>query len=156
VTGSSERWFLLVSHSRTGSTAELAEAAEDGARQASTLLVRHLAAEEAGPDDVLRAAAILLAAPARFGGIAGLMKDFLERIYHPCLERTPGLPAALVVKGDTDVDGAVRDVERILTGLRWRLVLPPLRVVGPLTDEVRRAAFELGGSLAAGVEMGAF
>jgi len=153
----SEHWLLVVSHSRTGSTEQLAQAAEEGARAAAEeLTVVHLAAQDAGTPEVLQARAVLLATPARFGAMAGLMKDFLERIYHPCLERTVGLPYALIVKGDTDVDGAVLGIQRILVGLRWREVLPPLRVVGPLSEEAVAAARELGASLAAGVEAGIF
>jgi NAD(P)H-dependent FMN reductase len=99
---------------------------------------------------------LLLATPANFGYMSGAMKDFFERIYHPCLERGLALPYALIVKGDTDVDGAVASVERITTGLRWRRVLPPVRVVGsPGTGDLA-AAEELGATLAAGMAEGIF
>lgn len=88
--------------------------------------------------------------------MSGAIKDFFERIYHPCLDKTRGLPYALIVKGDTDVDGAVASVERIATGLTWRRVLPVLKVVGPVESEHREAAAELGASLAAGIEAGIF
>ena len=41
--------------------------------------VRALDAFEAGPDDVLGAAGVILGTPARFGYMSGAMKDFLER-----------------------------------------------------------------------------
>jgi len=148
--------LLVVCHSRGGSTRHLAEAAAEAARQAAGIPVRVLAAEAAAPPDVMAAGGILLATPARFGFMAGLLKDFLERIYHPCLDRTVGLPYALIVKGDTDVDGAVASVERIVTGLRWRAVLPPLKVVGPVRPSDLEAAAELGATLAAGLEGGIF
>jgi len=106
---------------------------------------------DAGPEDVLWADALVLATPARFGYMAGALKDFFERIYHPCLEKTVGLPYALIVKGDTDVDGAVASVQKIATGLQWNLVLPPLTVVGAITDADLDAAAELGATLAAGL-----
>lgn len=148
---------LVVSHSRTGSTQRLTDAAVAGARRAvDTLTIAAHAALDTGPEDVLGASAILIATPARFGAMAGLMKDFFERIYHPCLDRTMGMPYALIVKGDTDADGAVTGVERIATGLRWRAVLPPLVVVGPVAEPHLDAAAELGATLAAGVEAGVF
>lgn len=130
----------------------------DAARAAvgDTLPLQVLGAFDAGPEDVLWAKGILLATPARFGYMSGALKDFFERIYHPCLEHTRGLPYGLIVKGDTDVDGAVASVERIATGLAWRRVLPVLRVVGDSTDEDREAAVELGASLAAGLEAAVF
>ena len=111
---------------------------------------------DAGVDDVLGAAALVLATPANFGYMSGAMKDFFERVYHPCLDRTAGRPYALITKGDTDVDGAVASVERIATGLRWRRVLAPVTVVGRLgPDDIARAE-ETGAALAAGVAEGIF
>lgn len=151
--------LLVVHHSRAGHTEILVEAAVGAARAAvedSDLPVEALSAFEAGPDEVLRASGVLLATPARFGYMSGALKDFFERIYHPCLERTQGLPYALLVKGDTDTSGAVASVERIATGLAWRRVLPALEVVGEIRPEDLEAAAELGGSLAAGLDTGVF
>ena len=70
--------------------------------------------------------------------VSGLVKDFLERIY-PWFEevpnRNPGLPYLLISKGGNDGTGAVRDVTRIVTGLRWKEALPPIVIAGSLTDE---------------------
>jgi multimeric flavodoxin WrbA len=111
---------------------------------------------ETGPDDVLAADGLLLATPAHFGYMSGALKDFFERIYYPCLEKTAGLPYGLIVKGDTDVDGAVASVEKIATGLSWKLVLPPVTVVGAITAADLEAAAELGAGLAAGLGEGIF
>jgi multimeric flavodoxin WrbA len=149
--------LLLVFHSRAGTTERLATAVADGARTgAPSLDLSVLDCFAAQPGDVLDAAALLLGTPARFGYMSGAMKDFFERIYHPCLEATAGRPYGLFVKGDTDVDGAVSSVERIVVGLRWRRVLPPLTVVGDLTEADLEAGFELGATLAAGIEAGIF
>jgi hypothetical protein len=58
------------------------------------------------------------------------------------------------VKGDTDVAGATASVERIVAGLRWRRVRPPLEVVGPLLPEHLEQAVELGGVMGASLEAG--
>jgi multimeric flavodoxin WrbA len=148
----------VVQHSRTGQTKQLSDAAIEAARAAvgDTLAVQVLGAFDAGPEDVRRARGVLLATPARFGYMSGALKDFFERIYHPCLEHTRGLPYGLLVKGDTDVDGAVSSVERIVAGLGWRLALPVVAVVGDITAAEIDAAAELGGGLAAGIEAGIF
>ena len=152
------RHLLVVAHSRTGSTQVLCNAATDAARAAAgdEVDVRALGAFDAGPDDVLWADGVLLCTPANFGYMSGALKDFFERVYHPCLEQTAGLPYALVVKGSTDVDGAVASVERIATGLRWKRVLPPLAVVGDATAADVDQAAELGATLAAGLATGIF
>ncbi|MHB8680946.1 MAG: hypothetical protein ACYDA2_02480 [Acidimicrobiales bacterium] len=154
----SDGWLLVVHHSRTGSTARLTDAAVEAARAASEsgTEVRARSAFDAGAEDVLGARAVLLGTPARFGYMSGALKDFFERVYHPCLERTRGLAYGLVVKGDTDVDGAVASVERIVAGLQWRLALPPVRVVGEIRPADVEAAAEVGAALMAGLEAGIF
>jgi len=147
--------LLIVTHSRSGRTQRLAEAVHAGAVAAGTPLeIRMLDAFDAGAEDVLASAGVILGTPARFGYMSGAMKDFLERVFYPCLDQTKGRPWALFVKGDTDVTGATSSVERIVAGLAWRRVLPVLEVVGDIRPEDLEAATELGGSMAAGLEMG--
>jgi multimeric flavodoxin WrbA len=160
VTGD-RRQLLVLSHSRTGSTAVLTEAVVTGARdaldalgEAPSVAVVHLDVASAVLDDVLGADGVVFCTPARFGALAGLTKDLLERIY-PWFDEVPdvrpGMPWSAVVKGATDPSGAVRDLERILTGLRWKQVLPPPEVVGDVTDTHLAAAHEVGAAMAAGL-----
>jgi multimeric flavodoxin WrbA len=149
------RHLLVVHHSRTGATAVLRDDVLAGADEAGgDVAVRALGAFDAGPDDVGWAEAVVLCTPANFGYMSGALKDFFERIYHPCLDVTAGLPYGLVVKGDTDVAGAVASVERIATGLRWRAIAPPVVVVGAVTADARAAARELGAMVAASLDAG--
>ena len=149
------RHLLVVHHSRTGSTATLRDAVLDGVTTAAgSVEVRSLGAFDAGPEDVLWAEAVVLCTPANFGYMSGALKDFFERIYYECVDRTAGLAFALVVKGDTDVDGAVASVERITTGLRWRPIAAPIVVVGAIGDADRDAAWELGATVAASLDAG--
>lgn len=152
------RHLLVVFHSRTGSTRALCDAAVTAAVAAvgDEVTLRVLGAFDAGPEDVLWAHGVLLVTPANFGYMSGALKDFFERVYHPCLDATAGLSYAVVVKGDTDVDGALSSVERITTGLRWRRVLPPVTVVGATTPSDLDRAADLGATLAAGLAAGIF
>jgi multimeric flavodoxin WrbA len=170
-----------VFQSRSGGTQSLVDATERGARLAiaqssgaqssgaqssgaqssdaqssgdTTLEVQH--AFDTLPEDVMAASALIIATPANFGYMSGAVKDFFERIYHPCLEETASMPYAMIVKGDTDVDGAAASVERIATGMRWREVLPRLCVVGDVTQDHLDAAFELGATIAAGLDAGIY
>ena len=153
---SSDRKLLIVCSSRSGSTERLVDALVAGAASEGIegVAVQVLAPLDAGPDDVRAADLVVLAAPPNLGMINGLMKDFLERIYYPCLDETIGKPCALVFKGDTDATGALADTEKILTGLRWRQVQPPFIVIGAITDDDRAGAAELGASLAGGLSVG--
>ncbi|HWW55141.1 MAG TPA: hypothetical protein VNY84_15295, partial [Acidimicrobiales bacterium] len=86
------RHLLVVFHSRSGATADLleevlagikeakeaepVEGAADARASAGTVTVRVLAALEAGATDVHWADALILATPANFGYMSGLIKDF--------------------------------------------------------------------------------
>lgn len=121
--------------------------------------VRSLPAPDADVDHVEGAAAAVLVTTENFGAVSGLVKDFLERIY-PWFEevpdRRPGLPYLLVAKGASDGTGAVRDVTRILVGLRWNEVLPPVVVTGRLTEAHLAEVRDRAATLAAGVDAGVF
>lgn len=152
--------LLVVWHPALPSIEALRDAVLTGCADAETEReVRSLAAPAAGIADVEAAAGTVIITPERFGMVSGLVKDLLERIY-PWFEdvpdRRPGMPYALVAKGGNDGTGAVRDVERILTGLRWRPVLPPHVVRGPVTDEHLEGVRELGATMAAGLDAGVF
>jgi multimeric flavodoxin WrbA len=118
--------------------------------------VRVRRAPDAGADDVRWADAIVIGSPENFGYMSGLVKDFLERIYYVVLDETPGTPYALFVKGGHDGAGAITSIERILTGLRWKAVLPPVLVTGDLHDDDLERCHELGLTIAAGLDAGVF
>jgi hypothetical protein len=65
------------------------------------------------------------------------------------LEATVGRPYALYVHGNSDTTGAIRGVETIATGLKWRRLREPLSVTGALDAADREACWELGAMVAA-------
>ena len=152
------RRLLIVFHSRSGGTQAMADAVIAGATsdEIDDVEVRVRRAPDATADDVRWCEAIVLGTPENFGYMSGLIKDFLERIYYVVLDETPGLPYALFVKGGHDGEGAIRSVERIVTGLRWKQMLPPLLVTGDLADADLERCHELGLTVAAGLEAGVF
>jgi multimeric flavodoxin WrbA len=155
---SETRRLLVVFHSRSGGTAAMKDAVVTGATDDAIegVEVRVQGAFDTTVDDVRACNAIVLGTPENFGYMSGAVKDFFERIYYPLLEETPGLPYALFVKASTDGDGAVRSVERIVAGLRWKLVVPPIVVVGDVGAEHLDQCRELGATVAAGLEAGMF
>jgi multimeric flavodoxin WrbA len=154
---SDTRHLLVVSHSQTGGTRRLVEAAVAGARadEIEQVEVRWRPALDAGPDDLRWADAVILGTPENFGYMSGGLKDFFDRSYYAVLEETRGLPYALIVKGHhDDGSGATRSVRRITTGLGWKEVQPPLIVIGDVEGEHLQHATELGQTIAAGLELG--
>ena len=99
--------------------------------------------------EVLEADGFVLGTPANLGSMSGALKHFFDTIYYPCLEATQRRPWALYVHGNNDVDGAVRDIERVVTGLAWRSVAAPVRVIGAPDQAALDACWELGATVAA-------
>jgi multimeric flavodoxin WrbA len=148
--------LLIVYHSHGAKTAQMAEAVARGAGSEPEVRVVVKRCAEAGPEDVLAADGLVLGTPENFGYMSGMMKDFLERIFYPCEGRIAGRPYALVVAAGQDGGGAVRSVERIVTGLRLRKIQEPIIALKELRPEVLCACEELGAALAAGLALGAF
>jgi multimeric flavodoxin WrbA len=158
--------LLIVYHSRTGGSRQMAEAAaEAAAGEIETVLKR---AEDAGPDDLQGANGYLFCAPENLAALSGQMKEFFDRCYYPLLGRIEGRPYAQMVCAGSDGTGAARQLARIATGWRLKEVQPPLILcTHAQTPEAIMAekvipedqldhCRELGQALGAGLEMGAF
>ena len=146
--------LLIVSNCPSENTRKLQQAAYAGAchKDIAGVETRVYEPPEAGPDEVLWADGVILGTTENFGYMSGLLKDFLERIYYPCLEKTEGLPVAVYVKGGLDGQGGKTSVERILTGLKWKLVQPTLVLKGKYREEFLTECTQLGTLMAAGLE----
>ncbi|WP_396658168.1 flavodoxin family protein [Microbacterium sp.] len=143
--------LLVVHHTPSPSMQTMLEAVLAGARDDAIagvdVVVRPALA--AGAADVLSADAVLLGTPANIGYMSGALKHFFDQIYYPVLDATVGRPYALYVHGGSDTTGAVRGVETIATGLRWRRLREPLTVIGEVDAQAREACWELGATTAA-------
>jgi multimeric flavodoxin WrbA len=160
--------MLIVYHSMTGGTKQMAEAAAAGARTERELTVALLKAADAGPADVLAADGYLFATPENLASMSGLMKDFFDRTYYPALDRLNGRPYATLVCAGSDGRQAAAQIERIATGWRLRAVAEPLIVCTQAQapeailrpKQIARTDLErceeIGATLAAGIAMGIF
>lgn len=160
--------LLIVFHSMTGGTRQMAEAAAAAAADAAEIQVRLLSAGEAGPDDLLAADGYVFASPENLAAIAGLMKDFFDRSYYPVLDRIQGRPYAILVSAGSDGSNAVGQIERIATGWRLKPVADPIIICthaqtpeAILAPKMIAAAdldrcSTLGATFAAGLALGVF
>jgi multimeric flavodoxin WrbA len=73
------RTLLIVFHSLTDGTRQMAEAAARGAAAEPGLRVRLLPAPQTMSEDVLAADGYVFATPENLAAMAGLMKDFFDR-----------------------------------------------------------------------------
>ena len=150
--------LLIVAHAPSPNTLRLREAVLAGARGPEIAGVDAVvkAPLEAGPEDVWPTQAIILGTTENLGYMSGALKDFFDRSFYPCLERTEGLPYALYIRAGRDGTGTRRAVESIATGLRWRQVQAPLILRGDWDEGFVDACRELGAAIATGLEAGIF
>jgi multimeric flavodoxin WrbA len=160
--------MLIVYHSMTGGTKQMADAAAAGARTEPELTLSVLRAAEAGPADVLAADGYLFATPENLAAMSGLMKDFFDRTYYAALDRVNGRPYATLVCAGSDGRQAAAQIERIATGWRLSAVAEPLIVCTHAQapeailrpKQISRGDLErceeIGATLAAGIAMGIF
>jgi len=165
---STPRTLLIVYHSMTGGTRQMAEAAHAGAAVDGGVLVRLVHAAQAQPADVLAADGYIFATPENLAAISGQFKDFFDRCYYAVLDQINGRPYASLICAGSDGSNAARQIERIATGWRLKPVAEPLIVcthaqtpqailapkqIGAPDLERCRA---LGEALAAGLALGVF
>jgi multimeric flavodoxin WrbA len=144
---------LVIHHTPSPALQALLEAVVDGASTDALEDVEVVArpALTCPEVDVLEADAYVLGTPANLGSMSGALKHCFDRIYYPCLDATVGRPYGLYVHGNDDTTGAIRDVRKVTTGLRWREVHAPLTVVGGAERADLDACWELGATVAASV-----
>jgi multimeric flavodoxin WrbA len=159
--------LLVVYHSATGGTRQMAEAAAHAASDPG-VTVRLLRARDADAEDVLAADGYIFASPENLAALAGVMKDFFDRVYYAVLDRLNGRPYAMLICAGSDGENAARQIARIATGWRLRAIAPPLivcthaqtpeAILAPKTIDaasLHRCA-ALGATMAAGLAAGIF
>lgn len=160
--------LLIVHHSLTGGTLQMARAAAAGAAREPEVTVRLQTAAQTQAQALLQSDGYLFATPENLAAISGLMKDFFDRTYYAVLDRIQGRPYAILVCAGSDGTNAVRQIERIAAGWRLRCIAPPLiicthaqtpeAILAPKrigAPDLARCE-ELGATLAAGLGLGIF
>ena len=150
--------LLIVAHGPSPNTARLRDAVLQGARSddSQSIDVEALSPFDTTPDHVLAAGAVILGTTENLGYMSGALKDFFDRCYYPCLEKTQGLAYCLYIRAGHDGTGTRRGVETITTGLRWRAVQEPLICRGDWQDGFVDQCHDLGAAMAAGLDAGIF
>lgn len=160
--------LLIVYHTMTGGTRQMAAAAAAGARSEPAVRVSLLGAAEAQASDVLQAAGFIFATPENLAAMSGKMKDFFDRTYYAALDRVNGRPYATLICAGNDGRNAAQQIERIATGWRLKPIADPIIVCthAQTPAEILREkcisepdlarCTELGQALASGMALGIF
>ena len=158
--------LLIVYHSKTGGSRQMAQAAALAAEAELQTVLK--AAPETEPTDMLLADGYIFCAPENLAAIAGVMKDFFDRCYYPVLGKIEGRPYAQMICAGSDGENAARQTARIAKGWRLREVQPPLIVCTHaqtteailaekvIPEDQLSLCRDLGAAMGAGMSMGVF
>jgi multimeric flavodoxin WrbA len=159
---------LIVYHSMTGGTVQMAHAAAAGARAEEGVVVNLMRCADAQSDDVLRADGFIFATPENLAGVSGMMKDFFDRTYYAVLEKINGRPFLSLICAGSDGRNAAQQIDRITAGWRLKRIAEtyivctqaqtPEAILAPkkITEAALLRCEELGRTLAGGMTMGVF
>lgn len=148
--------ILVVYHSQTGNTEKMAVAVADGAgsiEQTEPVLRK---ARDATLEDLLEADALAIGTPENFGYMSGMIKDFFDRTFYPAQDKVFRKPCVIFISAGNDGDGALRAIERIAQGYKFKIVCAPVISRGKLTEADLEKCRELGSTLAAGCQLGIY
>ncbi len=160
--------LLIVFHSMTGGTFQMAQAAANGAQSEPDVAVNFIHAGEAGPSELLQADGYIFATPENLAMMSGVMKDFFDRSYYAVLDRLVGRPYATMICAGSDGENAARQIQRIATGWRLKAIAAPIIVCtyAQTPDEILAKKLigefdlqrceEIGATLAAGLALGIY
>jgi multimeric flavodoxin WrbA len=160
--------LLIVYHTMTGGTLQMAQAAAAGARVEPAVRVSLLRAVDAQADDLMDAGGFIFATPENLAAMSGMMKDFFDRTYYAALERLNGRPYAALICAGSDGRSAAQQIERIATGWRLRSIALPIiictqaqsaeAILRPkrIAQADLKSCEELGATLASGLALGIF
>jgi multimeric flavodoxin WrbA len=146
---------LIVHHTPSPSVESMLESVRSGATDASIPGVEVVVRPALGAAavDVLEADGYLLGTTANLGYMSGALKHFFDVVYYPCLDATVGRPYGVFLHGNSDTDGALLAIERIVSGLRWKRIHEPVSVIDTPSRADLDACWDLGATLAAGLTL---
>jgi flavorubredoxin len=139
--------LLIVYHSQSGNTEAMAKAIAEGARAAGADVALKKAVE-ANDADILNCDAVAIGTPNYFGYMAGMVKDFFDRIWAAVREKMADKP--YVVFGSYGGGGrvAIGTVEHICDGLKMKRICEAVSAQREPKEENLAACKELGKKMA--------
>jgi flavodoxin len=158
--------LLIIYHSRTGGAEQMAHAAFERALGETEVFLKPAA--DTTSDDLLSADGFLFACPENLASMSGVIKDFFDRAYYSVLGQIEGRPYATMICAGSDGEGAARQIARIATGWRLKVIADPLiicthaqtpeAILAPkiIAEADLARCRELGATMAAGLAMGIF
>jgi len=141
------RKVLIIYHSQSGNTEEMAKAISEGVKSGGATAVLKRAVD-AGVEDLLGCDIIAIGTPNYFGYMAGMVKDFFDRVWADIRDKVGNKP--YVTFGSKGGGGAqaLDSVERICDGLGMVKVFNGVLATRKPSNEDLARCRELGVKLA--------
>jgi len=134
----------------------MAEAVLEGAKAIDGVGVILKKAADATLEDLLGCDGLAVGTPENFGYMSGMVKDFFDRTYGEAQDKVFRKPFVVFISAGNDGTGALRAIERIALGYKFKTVFSPVIAKGQITEEILEQCRELGGTLAGGCAMGIY
>ena len=139
--------ILIVYHSQSGNTEAMAKAVAEGATQAGATVALKKA-PDAGIDDLMGCDAVIFGTPNYFSYMAGMVKDFFDRVWATVRGKMENKPYAVFGSYGGGGMPAIESVEGICNGLGMKKAAESLGIQRTPTDENLKACQELGEKIA--------
>jgi hypothetical protein len=150
--------LLIIAHTPSDNTARLARAAFNAANDYASddLMVRLLSPFDVQTEDVVKADGVIIGTTENIGYMAGATKDMFDRCYNDWIDLCAGKPVGLYIRAGLDGTATTHAVNSIFTGLRWRIIAPPLVLHGNWDSKFITDVADLSLAMAAGLDAGTF
>ncbi len=134
---------LIVYHSQSGNTEAMAKAVSEGAGTAGATVTLKRAVD-ANAEDILGCDIVALGPPSSFGYMAGMVKDFFDRVWATIRDKVGDKPYVAFGSKGGGGSQALDSVERICDGLKMIRAFEGVLATRKPTEEALVECRELG------------
>ena len=138
---------LIIYHSQGGNTEAMAKAVYEGVRSdGATASLKK--AGEATADDILNCDAVIFGTPCYFDYMAGMIKDFLDRVWYTIRDKMEGKNYALFTSSGTGEKHALERLDSLCNFLKLNKVADDVDAMRAPSPEVLEKCKEMGEKVA--------
>jgi len=139
---------LIVYHSQTGNTEEMARAVAEGARLVAGTDVVLKRAFDANADDLIGCDAVAFGTSTNFAYISGGLKDFFDRSLIQCQDKTTDTPYCTFTSSGMGKRKALDILDGICSAFKLKKADEGIMAPGKATPEILAELRQMGKKLA--------
>jgi len=139
---------LIVYHSITGNTEEMARAVAEGAKSVAGTKVTLKKAADANADDLLSCDVAIFGTSTNFGYISGGLKDFFDRTLTQCQNKTTDKPYCAFTSSGMGKKKALEVIDGLAIAYKMKKADDGVIAQGKATPETMESLRQLGKKMA--------